>query len=299
MSMITLTTDLGYRDPYLAILKAKIISSEPSVHIIDLSCTIKDNNISDASYILRNALPYFPANTIHLVAVKFILDRSENNKNGNIDHSRYLLTRYKDQYIISPDNGLFTLVDKEFSAPVFQIYYEGENKHHFFLKDVMVDAALHLVRGKKLEEIASPTNDYYKAFQFESYMNGNVLRGKGIYVDDFGNIITNITKDIFLEAVGNRAFMVSLPGVRINRISVSYDEVKYGNPLILFNSFGYLEVAANGKSAFNMLCPRDIGSKFDFNLLIEILWSNELLKWVLKPSTSMRLKTSLRIVEMR
>lgn len=269
MSIITLTTDLGYRDPYLAIVKAKIISTEPSVQIIDLSCNIKENNISDASYIIKNSLPYFPAKTVHLVAVKFIIDRSENTKAHNIDHSRYLVTLYKDQYIICPDNGLFTLIDKNFNEEVYQLFYDGVNKHHFFLKDVMVDAALHLINGKNIEEIAAVTTDFYKAYQFESYVNGNIFRGKGIYVDDFGNIVTNITKEKFFEVVGNRNFIISLPGVRLNKIHVTYDEVKYGSPLILFNNFGYLEVATNGKSAFNLLCPKDIGSKFDFNLIIE------------------------------
>jgi S-adenosylmethionine hydrolase len=269
MGIITLTTDLGYRDPYLAIVKARILSSSPSPQIIDLSCTIKGNNISEAAYILGNALQHFPSNTIHLVAVKFIIDRSENNKASNVDHSRYLMTRYKEQFIIAPDNGLFTLIDKNFDAPVYQIYYEGVGKNHFFLKDVLVDAALHLSEGKPITDIATLTTDYYKAFQFESFVNGNILKGKGIYVDDFGNIVTNITKERFMEVVANRNFLVTLPGIRLNKIHNTYDEVKYGNPLILFNTFGYLEVAANGKSAFNMLCPRDIGSKFDFNLLIE------------------------------
>ncbi|HOZ86547.1 MAG TPA: SAM-dependent chlorinase/fluorinase, partial [Bacteroidia bacterium] len=118
-------------------------------------------------------------------------------------------------------------------------------------------------------EIAAPTTDYYRASQFDSFVNGNMLRGKGIYVDDFGNIITNITREKFAEVVGTRNFMITLPGARINKICKSYDEVKYGNPLVLFNSFGYLEVAANGKNARDMLCPRDVGSTFDFNLLIE------------------------------
>jgi S-adenosylmethionine hydrolase len=137
------------------------------------------------------------------------------------------------------------------------------------LKDIFVDAAIHLHEGKKLEEIAAPTIDYYKAFQFESFVNGNILRGKGIYVDDFGNIITNITKEKFAEVVGKRNFLITLPGIRITKIQTTYDEVKFGMPLLLFNSFGYLEVAVNGKSAFNLLCPRDIGANFDFNLLIE------------------------------
>ena len=138
MSMLTLTTDLGYRDPYLAIVKARLFSQNPGLQIIDLSCDIKDNNISDAAFILKNALPYFPEDTIHLVAVKFIIDSSDLNKANAIDNTRYLLTRYKNQFIVCPDNGLFTLLNSSFDEPVYQLYYEDNSKHHFFLKDVFV-----------------------------------------------------------------------------------------------------------------------------------------------------------------
>lgn len=269
MSIITLTTDLGYRDPYLAIVKAKLVAQEPQLRIIDLSCEVRGNAISDAAFILKNSLPHFPKDTIHLVAVKFIVNRSQALRDQSVDNSRYLLTRYQDQYIVCPDNGLLTLVDPVFNAPVYQIYYEGNDKHHFFLKDVFVDVALHLSRGDQPEEIASLTDQYYRAAQFDSYINGNIFRGKGIYVDDFGNIITNITRSRFDEVVGSKQFMVTLPGARINRISNSYDDVKYGSPLMLFNSFGYLEVAVNGKNACDMLCPREPGGGFDFNILIE------------------------------
>lgn len=269
MGIVTLTTDLGYRDPYLAIVKAKLITASPGLNIIDLSCDIRDNNISDAAFILKNCLPYFPQDTIHLVGVKFIADRGGIGKKDNVDNSRYLLARYSNQYILTADNGLFTLIDPAFDAPVYQLYYEGTNSHHFFLKDVFVDACLHLLSKKTPEEIAAPTAEYYKAFQFDSFMNGNMLRGKGIYVDDFGNIITNVTREKFEEAARKRSFTITLPGARLSRIYDTYEDVKFGAPLVLFNSFGYLEVAVNGKSAFNMLCPKDIGRHFDFNLLIE------------------------------
>ena len=139
----------------------------------------------------------------------------------------------------------------------------------FFLKDIFVDVAIHIAKTNKVDDIGMLTTDYYKAFQFESFVTGNILRGKGIYVDDFGNIITNITEQQFNEVVGKRSFSITLPGTRINKIVDTYDEVKQGQPLVLFNSFGNLEVAVNGKSALNMLCPRDIGTKFDFNLIIE------------------------------
>jgi S-adenosyl-L-methionine hydrolase (adenosine-forming) len=269
MAIITLTTDLGYRDPYLAIVKARLISGGGEVQVIDLSCGLKENNISDAAFIIAGALPHFPEGTVHLVGVKFLTERSAASRAGHSDNSRFLVTRFRGQFLVSPDNGLFTLLDPAFSEPVYQLYYEGEEKRHFFLRDVFADAALHLAAGKDLEEIAAPVHDYYRAFQFQSYLQGNILRGKAIYVDDFGNIITNITRERFNEVAGKRAFTITLPGTRLNKIHTTYEEVKYGNPLVLFNSFGYLEVAANGKSAFKMLCPRDIGAAFEFNLLIE------------------------------
>ena len=227
MSIITLTTDLGYRDPYLAIVKAKLISSRRSPSIIDLSCDIRDNNISHAAFILKGSLPHFPEDTIHLVGIKFIVAKSRLNQNQTIDNSRFLVSRYQNQFIICPDNGLLTLIDAGFNEPVYQIYYEGANKHHFFLKDVFVDAALHLLQNKPITDIASEVKDYYKAFQFDSFVNGTMLRGKGIYVDDFGNIITNITQQKFTEVIGKKEFLITLPGIRINKIHATYEEVKY------------------------------------------------------------------------
>jgi S-adenosylmethionine hydrolase len=274
MGIVTLTTDLGYRDPYLGIVKANLLIKNPSVQIIDLSCDIKDNSLPDAAFILRNSLPHFPKDTIHLVAVKLIADRSDLNKNNDVDNTRYLITYYKEQYIVSPDNGLFTLLDPAFNSPVYQLYFEDNSKHHFFLKDVFVNTAGHLLDSKSdaektMKEIGTPASEYYKATRFESFVNGNILKGKGIYVDDFGNIITNITREQFEKAAGKRTFTITLPGTRISRIHNTYDEVKHGQPVLLFNSFGHLEVAINGGNAQKMLCKRDIGTKFDFNLMIE------------------------------
>lgn len=269
MPIITITTDLGYRDPYLAIVKAKLLAVADPPQVVDLSCELRDNHISDAAFIVRNALPHFPNGTIHLVAVKFISGRAHAGQPGQIDNSRFLVTRHRDQFILTPDNGLLTLLDPAFSSDVYQLYYAGEEKRHFFLKDVFVPAALHIAGGGGIDEIAAPVKDYYRAFQFESYLQGNVLRGKGIYVDDFGNIITNITRGQFEKLRAGRNFTITLPGATINTVHKTYEEVRYGEPLVLFNTFDHLEVAANGRSAFKMLCPRDIGASFDFTLLIE------------------------------
>jgi S-adenosylmethionine hydrolase len=269
MPIITLTTDLGYRDPYLAIVKVCLIKAIPGVQIIDLSCDIKDNNISDAAFILGNSLKYFPDESIHLVGVKFINNASTLGKNKGVDNTRYLLTKYNDQYIISPDNGFITLIDEAYNGKVYQLYFNAASQHNFFLKDIFVEVAAHVASGKPIEEIGIATGDYYKAFQFSSFTSPENLKGKSIYIDDFGNVITNISKEQFYKALGNRKFSIILPGARITKISDTYDDAKFGDALAIFNTFGYLEIALNGKSAYKMLYPRDVGRSFDFNLIVE------------------------------
>ena len=269
MPIVTLTTDLGYRDPYLAIVKACLLQKVNNVQIIDLSCDIKDNNISDAAFILKNSIGFFPDNSIHLVGVKFILGFKTMNNNHNVDNSRYMVTKYKNQFVICPDNGLITLLDEGFNEKVFQLYYDNPAQHNFFIKDVFVDAAAQISAGKELKDIGMETADYYKAYQFSSFSTPENLKGKSIYIDDFGNIITNITKDEFYKTLGKRKFSIVLPGARINKISETYDDVKVGDALAMFNGFGYLEIALNGKSAYKMLYPREVGRSFDFNLIIE------------------------------
>lgn len=269
MPIVTLTTDLGYRDPYLAIVKAGLLQKVREVQIIDLSCDIKDNNISDAAFILKNSIDYFPEGTIHLVGVKFITGGKTLGAQQNIDNTRYLVTQYKKQFVVCPDNGLITLLDEGFSEKVYQVYFENPSQHNFFLKNVFIDVAAQIGEGKKLEEIGVETSDYYKAFQFSSFSNPDNMKGKSIYIDDFGNIILNITKEQFYKALGKRRFRIVLPGTTINKISETYDDVKVGEALVLFNGFGYLEIAMNGKSAYKMLYPRDVGRQFDFNLTIE------------------------------
>ena len=269
MPIVTLTTDLGYRDPYLAIVKACLLQKVNNVQIIDLSCDIKDNNISDAAFILRNSIGFFPENSIHLVGVKFILGFKAMNNNHSVDNSRYLVSRYKNQFVICPDNGLITLLDEDFNEKVFQLYYDNPAQHNFFIKDVFVDAAAQISSGKALKDIGMETTDYYKATQFSSFSTPENLKGKSIYVDDFGNVITNITKDVFYKTIGKRKFSIVLPGARITKISETYDDVSVGDALAMFNGFGYLEIALNGKSAYKMLYPREVGRSFDFNLIIE------------------------------
>lgn len=124
-------------------------------------------------------MPYFPENTIHLFAIKF-LNPSETIESLSIDNTRYLITKYKQQYIVCPDNGLFTLIDKEFNEPVYQIILKNEKQHSFYLRDIFTDIADKLLNTIPLEEFAVETKTFGKLYNFEKFFNTKQPAGHGI-----------------------------------------------------------------------------------------------------------------------
>ena len=167
MSIITITTDLGYRDPYLAMVKGMLYSKQPNAQIVDLACDVNPHAHNEGAFALRSALPYFPKDTIHLFAVKFLYS-SETIGNLAVDNTRYLLSKYKEQYIICPDNGVLTLIDKEFNEPVYQLYFDNEKQHSCYLRDIFTGIVDKLLNKVPLEEFSVETHDYCKLFNLES-----------------------------------------------------------------------------------------------------------------------------------
>lgn len=267
MSIITITTDLGYRDPYLAMVKGLIYSKQPSCNIVDLACDVNHHAHSEGAFALRSALPYFPRDTVHLFAIKF-LNSSETITNLSVDNTRYLLTKYKDQYIVCPDNGLLTLLDKQFNEPVYQLYFDNEQQHSFYLRDVFTDIADKLLNKVPLEEFCSQTHDYCKLYNFESFSTPSNLQGMVLYEDHFGNLITSITKKEFERHVGNKRFSINLPSSSITKLYNTYDDVKIGDVVCFFNSMDLLEIAALGQSATKIVIKRHVLSKYKIDKII-------------------------------
>lgn len=267
MSIITITTDLGYRDPYLAMVKGLLYKEEPQCRVVDLACAVKPHAHNEGAFALRSALPYFADNTIHLFAVKF-LNSSDKSADLAVDNTRYLLTRYKNQYIIAPDNGLYTLIDKEFNEPVYQLMFENDKHHSFYLRDIFTDIALKLLKGVAIEEFASLTQDYCKIYSFESYATPSNLQGMVLYEDDFGNLITNITKQEFEKVVGKKRFVLQLPAGKIEKIHNTYDDVKLGDVVAFFNAMDLLEIASLGQSATKIVISKKVLSKYNIDRII-------------------------------
>ena len=267
MSIITITTDLGYRDPYLAMVKGILYSKQPTAHIVDLACSIKPHAHSEGAFALRSALPFFPENTIHLFAVKF-LNSTDTITNLSVDNMRYLLTKIKNQYIVCPDNGVLTLIDKEFNEPVFQLMFDNERQHPFYLRDVFTEVANHILNNTPLEEFSSLTEDYCKIYAFESFSTPSNLQGMVLYEDDFGNLITSITKQEFEKTVGKKRFLLQLPSGKIEKIHNTYDDVKIGDVVGFFNTMDLLEIACLGQAATKLVFNKNVLNKYKIDRII-------------------------------
>jgi S-adenosylmethionine hydrolase len=259
MRVITLTSDLGHKDNYVALLKAVSLTHSPSSLIVDICHEIEKFNIVQASYIFSNAFGAFPENSIHVVGVKSANSRSE----------KFLLIQYKKQFILCPDNGFFTLFYDHSGAEVYKIKKDLYQDTVFFMKDVLMRAACDLANGKPVPEMADKTDDYVQLISFQPTSTPSSIIGRCLYMDSFGNVITNITKDFFEGNRRGRTFTIHLPGHRINEISSSYDDVPEISALALFNTSGHLEIAINKGQARQLLFPKNINLHTDFHISVE------------------------------
>ncbi|MES2764014.1 MAG: SAM-dependent chlorinase/fluorinase [Bacteroidota bacterium] len=267
MSIITITTDLGYRDPYLAMVKGILYSKQPNAHIVDLACDVNAHAHNEGAFALRSALPYFSADTVHLFAIKF-LNSTDTIKNLSVDNTRYLLTRYKEQYIVCPDNGVLTLIDKTFNEPVYQLYFDNEKQHSFYLRDIFAEIASKLINNTPLDEFCAETREYCKLYAFESFSTPSNLQGMVLYEDDFGNLITSITRKEFETNVGNKRFSIALPSGDVTKIFNTYDDVKIGDVVCFFNSMDLLEISLLGQAANKLAIKKSVLSKYKIERII-------------------------------
>jgi S-adenosylmethionine hydrolase len=255
MPLITLTSDLGIKDNYVALVKAAVLSGIEGARIVDISHDVEKFNLTHTAYIFGNAYKFFPAGTIHLVGVK----SQETAK-------RLLYIEIDNQKIICLDNGFITLLSDAHKAKVF--YFEGNDFEAglFFLKDAMVRALQVLITQP---EVVKPCNDYVQLMQFQPTVTPQSIIGRCLHIDDFGNVVTNITKAFFEAESAGRKFNINLPGVEIDKIVNDYDDVSANTALALFNTFGYLEIAINREKASKLLFPKSMHTNTDFNISIQ------------------------------
>ncbi|MCA1962013.1 MAG: SAM-dependent chlorinase/fluorinase [Desulfomonile sp.] len=236
---ITITTDFGTRDGFVAQMKGVILGINPAARIIDVTHEIEPFSIVEGALVLKGATKYFPAGTIHVAVVD----------PGVGSQRRGVAIRCRESMFVGPDNGLFSLVlgsDPREAREVTNPDYMLPNPHPTFHgRDVFAPVAAHLSRGATFESVGPQVNDLVQLEISAVRRCASGLDGEVIHVDRFGNLCSNIEAGMIDHDV--RSVTVADRGVRA--FGGFFGQVAVGQPIALINSFGYLEIAVNRGNA--------------------------------------------------
>ncbi|MBL4625077.1 MAG: SAM-dependent chlorinase/fluorinase [Flavobacteriales bacterium] len=246
MPIITLTTDLGLKDYYVSSIKASILSQCPGATIVDISHDVPKFDIAQAAFMVKNAFADFPPGTIHILGVKPETSAT----------TPHIAMYINGQYFIGADNGIFSLIFDQDPEKVVELTINQDTDLLIFpTKDIFVKAARHLARGGTLEIIGGPKDAIIQRSLFRAVVNGTTIRGTVIYVDSYGNVVTNITEQLYKEVGKGKPFTIYFRESRykIHHIVKSYNQIEEGDALALFGATGYLEIAINSGNAGQLL----------------------------------------------
>lgn len=241
--IITLLTDFGMEDGYVASMKGVILGICPGASLVDVSHEIPPQDVRAGAYVLSTAYSHFPGGTVHLAVVD----------PGVGSGRRALAVKAAGQYFVGPDNGLFALVLREcsgWSARSLEnsAYWRPEVSTTFHGRDVFAPVAAHLAAGLAMEALGPPAEVLLPPWNAVS-RKGNRFEGEVLHIDRFGNIISNVKKEEMRGVAAAGELTVMLGEHRIHRFVDTYAQVEPGRLLLLYGSAGYLEVAMNQGSA--------------------------------------------------
>ncbi len=240
MRIISVTTDLGTKDHYLAVLKAKILSKSENVRCIDITNDIEPYDILSASKMLRNSYLHFPEGSIHVLLVN----------NDRQREPQLLFFSYKEHFFIVPDNGIPGLLFKDVVAKDCRRVRLDIDRSPLMSFEKAAHAVACICNGL-FEEIGPNAESIVEKMVLQPVVTKDEIRATIIEIDRFENVITNLHKSQFDKVSKGRRFELFYKHDEpLDRVSKNYGDVEIGDPLCLFNSSGFLEIAINmGKAA--------------------------------------------------
>ena len=246
MSIITLTTDFGNKDFFVSSVKGAILSEVKNAMIIDISNEIQPYNHSEAAYILKNAYKTFPKGTIHIVGVESELT----------PENRHIAMVFEGHYFIGSDNGIFSMIKDDLKAEkIVEVNIHEKESSSFSVLDVFVKVAAHISRMGKLEVIGKIIKSIKQITNINPVVNNkaNQILGSVIYIDNYGNVVTNINRKFFNEIRKSRDYKIFARTVKFENIYENYSgAIDFSNPkekreedgkkIAIFNSANHLEL---------------------------------------------------------
>lgn len=259
MPVITLTSDWNQKDYYLAAVKGQILRRNEKLAIVDLNHNIQTYNTRQAAFILRNSFHNFPEGSVH---INFV------NAESVKDNSYYAVSAHK-HYFIGNDNGSFSLIINGPADKIIRLEpLEKKEFRSFPGLITFTDAACKLIEHKDISKLGKEVENLQDRIPLRATIEENSITGTVIYTDSYGNVITNIKKDLFERIGKNKSFEIYVQSKHymINTINHAYSSVLSGELVAVFNSAGLLEIAINNGNARKLL---NLGT--NSNIRIEFL----------------------------
>lgn len=243
MAIITLLTDSGESDHYVGAVKAKIISINPGITLVDISHKILPCDIAHGAYVLKSVFRDFPKGTVHLVGV---------DASGNRD-DQYLALHLEEHFFVGVDNGLFGLISDQHHQQVVQLNSINLVDSTFPEKDILAPAAAKLASGVAISTLGKPLPAFRKMINRQVKATRRIIAGHVIRVDNYGNLVTNINKVDFEALTKGRNYTIQFAGEKFRRIHTNYSQADQGDCFLIFNSLGLLEIGIYKGNASELL----------------------------------------------
>lgn len=235
MPIITLTTDIGQHDYIVGAVKGQLLSSSAAFNINDITHYLSQSNYPQAAYVCSNAFKHYPKETFHIIILNLFETQPK----------QLLIAKYNHQYIACPDNGILTMIAGEKPKEIIALDITHCNTLLQFT-ELIAEAAKKITDGISFAAIGTPVQSIIEKYPLRATIGNNWMEGQILFIDQFENVVINITKEEFEQQRNGRTFKIVFKRNEvIDMISPNYSSVFEGEKLAWFNSAGYLEISIN------------------------------------------------------
>ncbi len=260
MSIVALISDLGTKDHYVSLVKAALLNHNPTIVPVDVSHEVGTGEIGEVAFHFRSIWNSFPFGTVFLNGVS----------SYKLSTREHIIVEYQDRFLITADNGVFSLMFPEAKSDEVKIYLlkiEGSDDKRFPMAGVFAIAAGQITQGNFPDQWCEQLEDMSKIKGLEPYLNGQDLITQVIYIDHFGNLYFNLTKKLFDEIGKGRSFAIPVRSqTTINKFHERFADVEVGSEVAFWGQNNYLVISMNREGGgdragtFNSLMNLELGS---------------------------------------
>jgi S-adenosyl-L-methionine hydrolase (adenosine-forming) len=252
MALVTFTSDFGDADYYVPAVKAKMLSINPQLNIIDISHKIEPYDIAHAAFVLRSVYKDFPKGTVHLVAI---------NSTSSITDG-YIGIKLDEHIFVGPNNGVLSMLS-DYDPGIVVQFADIHIKHSTFpAKDILGPITAKVASGAAIHDFGGPLANIRKMLPRQFKATKKQIVGYVVRVDNYGNLITNIRQEVF-NTLNPGRFTLEFSREVLTELNTSYDNVEPGDCFAFFNSLGLLEIGINHGDGANLL-----GLRYDSSIFV-------------------------------